>query len=1399
MRKFLALALLFFIANVCVAQLADNFSDGDFTVNPPWLGSTTNFIVNGSNQLQLNNTVAGTSYLSTPFSLADLSQVNTEWQVYVKQTFSPSGSNFGRVYLTSDQTDLTQPLNGYYLQFGESGSLDAVELFRQSGSIATKVSVCRATNGQIATSFELRVKALRSNSGQWELWVDYTGGSNFVLEKTGIDATHTSSSFMGIECVYTKTNSSKFFFDDFLIDTTPIPDTTPPILQSISIVNPVTIDLLFSESLDPAFTNTVFNYSVNQSIGNPSSAALQSDNKTVRLIFANSFKNGYQHELSVSGVKDLAGNVIASSMQNFLYFVPTPVQVKDIIINECYPDPNPVIGLPDQEFVEIYNRSSNPINLAGWELTDRSSTATLPDQIILSQEYWIVTSSAATELFALFGKTLGVSNFPTLNNSGDKIILLDPTGLKVDSLTFNLKWYNDADKQQGGWSIELLNPDTLRYDSANWLASIDASGGTPGKQNSQFENKFDQTPPTWLNVYVVNQNQLQLTFNESLNPASVQNLNNFFVDNQIGSPTNIILSLDYKIITLSFQNEFANGVIDSLSVSGLTDLAGNLVQPSKKSFMYFQSAPIYPKDIIINEFMADPAPIVGLPEAEYIELYNRSTNPIDLADWSLSDGVSIDKFPTTIIQPDAYWIVVSSSVAQQFYGLGNVIGLSNFPSLNNSGDKILLFDPAGLKVDSLTYNLKWYNDSDKQHGGWSLELLNSDTLRYDSANWLASIGSSGGTPGKKNSQSGNFFDHSPPILVSISAINQNQLQLLFNETIDLLSAQTASNYSANNQLGNPESASLSADKRIVNLSFQSAFKNGISNSLTILAVSDLSGNTTQNIQVDFLYFLAQPIHPKDIIITEIMADPVPVVGLPEAEYIEIFNRSLNAIDLLNWTITDGSSVAKFPTKIIQPNEFWIVHSSSSTQLNSYPNRIALASFPSLNKSSDSIVLKSPTSITIDSVAYSSTWYHNSDKQEGGWSLELIDLQNICGEENNWTASDEAKGGTPGKQNSVLANKPDLSGPQLLSIVVSHPDRLLLQFDEKLEMQVSPTSFTLIPHVTVSETSFNDKGLRVIKLELAQELSIRQPYTILVENLRDCNGNVIQEEFSTLQFALPEVADSLDILINEILFNPRPNGADFVEIYNNSPKYINLKNWKLANLENGILKNPEQIAIKDFILPPFTHLALTDDPETVKNNYPNNTTGNFLKSSLPTFPDDEGSVAIVNNQDTIVDKFLYTKTLHSPLIKDDEGVSLERISFQLSAHDQSNWKSATSFSGFATPGYLNSNARPDAVVDESSVLIEPEVFSPNAGQFAKINFRFDQSSFLANVKIFDQQGHLIKTVANHETLNYDGFFRWDGDLEDGSKARFGYYMVWFEVFDPNGTKKTFRKRVIVAND
>ncbi|MFN8887161.1 MAG: lamin tail domain-containing protein [Cyclobacteriaceae bacterium] len=641
------------------------------------------------------------------------------------------------------------------------------------------------------------------------------------------------------------------------------------------------------------------------------------------------------------------------------------------------------------------------------------------------------------------------------------------------------------------------------------------------------------------------------------------------------------------------------------------------------------------------------------------------------------------------------------------------------------------------------------------------------------------------------------LDKTPPKLLSANAVSPSQLDLVFDEALEISSAEAIANYSVDQNIGSAISAQLHSDQKTVRVTFAKNFPNGIQSQLLISGVKDLLGNTIASQTQSFLYFQPVATLPKDIRITEIFADPSPQIGLPDAEYIEIYNRSAHPIDMNGWELSDGSSAATFPPQIILPNEYCIITSTSSiSKFSGYGRTIGLSNFPTLNNDGDALTLSKD--ITIDSVRYQSFWYRDEDKQTGGWSLELIDPENTCGEATNWAASEDAKGGTPGKQNAVFANNPDLTGPRLMSVVAA-PTNLQIKFDEKLEKPIGNISFEIDPPTSISTFGFANIELTLIKLDFSQPLREGTLYTIAVKQLRDCAGNFIQPAFAKATFALPQKADSLDVVINEILFNPRVGGVDFVEVYNRSTKFINLKNFSIANFQEGVVQNSKPITT-DLLMAPNSFLALTSDTSVLKAHYSRGIQKNFYAMSLPAFNDDRGTVALVADDGKVIDAASYDDDWHIALLKDTEGVSLERISSEESSQEPANWRSASSVAGFATPGFVNTNSRPDAAVSSDAIRVEPEIFSPNRpGQdFSKINYRFTQPGFAATVKILDQQGRLVKELANNETLGYEGFFRWDGDQDNGNKARLGYYVVWIEVFDAQGTVKTFRERIILAD-
>ncbi|HEU5146106.1 MAG TPA: hypothetical protein VFT90_05295, partial [Chryseosolibacter sp.] len=183
--------------------------------------------------------------------------------------------------------------------------------------------------------------------------------------------------------------------------------------------------------------------------------------------------------------------------------------------------------------------------------------------------------------------------------------------------------------------------------------------------------------------------------------------------------------------------------------------------------------------------------------------------------------------------------------------------------------------------------------------------------------------------------------------------------------------------------------------------------------------------------------------------------------------------------------------------------------------------------------------------------------------------------------------------------------------------------------------------------------------------------------------------------------------------------------------------------------------------------------------------------------LPPLNDDEGQVVLRNDLGRMIDSVYYSETYHNPFVKDGEGISLERISPFSPGIESDNWRSASGTSGFATPGYVNSNARAE-VVSEDMVRIEPEVIQPELASlsYALIKYQLERGGVMANVRVVDQQGRCIRQIASNELLGAAGFFRWDGDQDNGSAAAIGYYIVWFEIFDADGMVQVIRKRIAI---
>ncbi len=273
----------------------------------------------------------------------------------------------------------------------------------------------------------------------------------------------------------------------------------------------------------------------------------------------------------------------------------------------------------------------------------------------------------------------------------------------------------------------------------------------------------------------------------------------------------------------------------------------------------------------------------------------------------------------------------------------------------------------------------------------------------------------------------------------------------------------------------------------------------------------------------------------------------------------------------------------------------------------------------------------------------------------------------------------------------------------------------------------------------------------------------------------------------------------DVLINEILFNPRGDGADFVEIYNNSDKLINLSDLCVATVKKDSLTAIKPLSTSAMPFSPGQYMVLTTDPDNIKKEYYTENPNAFLKmASMPAFNNDAGTVILLADSVTI-DRFDYTEKMHFPLIKNPDGVSLERVSFKRPSNEAGNFRSAAASAGYATPGYKNSQYTEEINSDEE-VFLNSKTFSPDNDGFEDalmINYRFKEPGNIANINVYNDKGVLIKHLAKNMSLGQEGAVTWDGLNENSLICPVGIYIVYAEVFNLNGNVKKYRKPCVLA--
>lgn len=549
----------------------------------------------------------------------------------------------------------------------------------------------------------------------------------------------------------------------------------------------------------------------------------------------------------------------------------------------------------------------------------------------------------------------------------------------------------------------------------------------------------------------------------------------------------------------------------------------------------------------------------------------------------------------------------------------------------------------------------------------------------------------------------------------------------------------------------------------------------------------------------------QEYEPFDIVINEMMVRASPPAGLPEAEYIELFNRSGRPVNLLNWSIHIGNRSKILFEHILNPEGYLLItHENNTDLLREFGDAMGLPGFPVLAMGGQTVVLRDSDGMVISAVNYSDNWYGNSLKASGGWSLEQIDPDNPCGGASNWTASASSSGGTPGKINSVIGSNPDSTAPGLVRATLHHNGNVRLHFSEPMH----PWSGRSVTYYHAEELGLPlsvlpaEPFFDIVELSFYGNFQEGKNYTISVEeNLFDCAKNQIEPGNRKTQFTIPAFPVSKDIIINEILFNPFPGGANFIELVNISSSAFDLKHLVLAGMDDGQPDPAYITAPEGYLLFPGHYVVLTTDPERVKSYYyvPDKF-AIVTMERMPKMNNESGRVAITDLQFNIIDDVKYSAGMHSPLLTGKKGVSLERISYTRPSNDRSNWLSASETMGFATPGYRNSQFSDQPEESSNTLSVDPGIFSPdNSGynDIAKITYNLGRPGYTGNITVYDSRGRLVRRLVRHELLGTSGICSWDGRNEANGQARLGIYLIVMDLIHPDGEVKRYRETVVLG--
>jgi hypothetical protein len=534
-----------------------------------------------------------------------------------------------------------------------------------------------------------------------------------------------------------------------------------------------------------------------------------------------------------------------------------------------------------------------------------------------------------------------------------------------------------------------------------------------------------------------------------------------------------------------------------------------------------------------------------------------------------------------------------------------------------------------------------------------------------------------------------------------------------------------------------------------------------------------------------------------LVITEIMADPTPSFGLPEAEYIEVFNGASSPLNLSDFDLYDGTS-RTISDYIIGPGEYVIICDDDDTSLFSSYGNVAYVSSLTLTNGGEPVVLYDQNGHVIDSVFYSTDWFGSTFKEEGGWSLERVDKEFSCNDPGNWKPSEDITGGTPARANSVDGVFTDSSRPLALNAYSISDTEIVVRFTEPVEpLLIAQFHCNELGPVIHADYHIGRKDM--ITVSFSSQMMPSQTYEMVILNFKDCTGNITLSD--TVNLGLPSHHPSNRVRINEILYDPSDGCPEFIEVINVSDSIIDLADYEICKLNpsDGYIESVHKITEEPYLLFIGREVYLSEDPDGVADCYiSDHPHGALHADDLPSLLNSGGRLGVMYLGE-VIDDIQYNDDMHHPLLFSTRGVSLELIDLQSSGFHAGNWMSASSASGYGTPGFKNSQTVKWMNPDDW-LTVDPVVFTPdNDGNndYTTIWIQDIRPGYVSKVRIFDLEGRSVKDFPARSVSAGSDKVIWRGETDERKVLTPGPYIIHVTVLDHKGNKRTGKLMTVIS--